>query len=69
MYRSHRLYRFSFHCPLLALSLGLVSHGVSAALQPMTEAPLASDTELHCHFNRDASTDCTTTQHLSLIHI
>lgn len=53
----YRLYRFSFHRPLLALSLGLVSHCVNAALQPMTEAPLASDTELHCHFNRDASTD------------
>ncbi|MCP2053782.1 UNVERIFIED_ORG: transglutaminase-like putative cysteine protease [Pseudomonas fluorescens] len=63
----YRLYRFSFQSPLLALSLGLVSHGVSAALQPMAEAPLASDTELHCHFNRDASTDCTTTQHYTIL--
>ena len=62
-----RLYRFSFHRPLFAISLGLVTHSVNAALQPMAEAPLASDTELHCHFNRDASTDCTTTYHYTIL--
>lgn len=61
------MYRFSFHRPLIAISLGLVSHSVCAALQPMAEAPLASDTELHCHFNRDASTDCTTTEHYTIL--
>ncbi|WLH53966.1 DUF3857 domain-containing transglutaminase family protein [Pseudomonas tolaasii] len=61
------MYRFSFHRPLLVISLGLVSQCVSAALQPLAEAPLASDTELHCHFNRDASTDCTTTYHYTIL--
>lgn len=61
------MYRFSFHRPLIAISLGLVSHSVSAALQPIAEAPLASDTELHCHFNRDASTDCTTTYRYTIL--
>lgn len=61
------MYRFSFQRPLIALSLGLVTHSVSAALQPMAEAPLAGDTELHCHFNRDASTDCTTTYHYTIL--
>ena len=61
------LHRFSFHRSLIVISLGLVTHSVNAALQPMAEAPLASDTELHCHFNRDASTDCTTTQHYTIL--
>ena len=61
------MYRFSFHRPLIAISLGLVSNSVSAALQPIAEAPLASDTELHCHFNRDASTDCTTTYRYTIL--
>ena len=61
------MYRFSFHRPLIAISLGLVSHSVSAALQPLAEAPLANDTELHCHFNRDASTDCTTTYRYTIL--
>lgn len=61
------MYRFSFHRPLIAISLGLVAPCVNAALQPMAEAPLASDIELHCHFNRDASTDCTTTQHFTIL--
>lgn len=61
------MYRFSFHRPLIAISLGLVSHTVCAALQPVAEAPLASDTQLHCHFNRDASTDCTTTEHYTIL--
>ena len=52
--------RFSFYRPLICISWGLASHSALAALQPMAEAPLASDTELHCHFNRDASVDCTT---------
>jgi transglutaminase-like putative cysteine protease len=61
------MYRFSFHRPLIAISLGLVAPCVNAALQPMAEAPLASDIDLHCHFNRDASTDCTTTQHFTIL--
>ncbi|AZF04767.1 DUF3857 domain-containing transglutaminase family protein [Pseudomonas sp. R5-89-07] len=61
------MYRFFFHRPLIAISLGLVSHSVCAALQPIAEAPLASDTEFHCHFNRDASTDCTTTYHYTIL--
>lgn len=61
------MYRFPFHRPLIALSLGLVSHGVHAALQPIAEAPLASETELTCHFNRDASTDCTTRYHYTIL--
>ena len=61
------MYRFSFHRPLIALSLGLAAPGVFAALQPLAEAPLASDTELHCHFNRDASTDCTTTYRYTIL--
>lgn len=61
------MHRSSFYRPLICASLGFVSHAVCAALQPMTEAPLASDTELHCHFNRDASTDCTTTYRYTIL--
>ncbi|MFO2462825.1 DUF3857 domain-containing transglutaminase family protein [Pseudomonas sp. 15FMM2] len=61
------MYRSTFYRPLICASLGLVSHSVSAALQPLAEAPLASDTELHCHFNRDASTDCTTTYRYTIL--
>ena len=61
------MYRFLFHRPLIAISLGLVTPAVFAALQPLAEAPLASDTELHCHFNRDASTDCTTTYQYTIL--
>ncbi|WP_017736748.1 DUF3857 domain-containing transglutaminase family protein [Pseudomonas sp. CBZ-4] len=61
------MYRFAFYRPLLAISLGLAAPSVFAALQPLAEAPLASDTELHCHFNRDASTDCTTTYHYTIL--
>ncbi|UII73478.1 DUF3857 domain-containing transglutaminase family protein [Pseudomonas sp. HN11] len=61
------MYLFSFHRPLIAISLGFAAPGVFAALQPQAEAPLASDTELHCHFNRDASTDCTTTYRYTIL--
>lgn len=61
------MHRLPFYRPLICASLGLVSHPVFAALQPVAEAPLASDTELHCHFNRDASTDCTTTYHYTIL--
>lgn len=61
------MYRFSFHRPLIAISLGLAVPCVFAAKQPLAEAPLASDTELHCHFNRDASTDCTTTYRFTIL--
>ncbi|WP_256345106.1 DUF3857 domain-containing protein, partial [Pseudomonas sp. F1002] len=59
--------RFSFYRPLICISWGLASHSALAALQPMAEAPLASDTELHCHFNRDASVDCTTRFHYTIL--
>ena len=59
--------RFSFYRPLICISWGLASHSALAALQPMAEAPLASDTELHCHFNRDASVDCTTRFHFTIL--
>ncbi|MCF5233254.1 MULTISPECIES: DUF3857 domain-containing transglutaminase family protein [unclassified Pseudomonas] len=61
------MYLFKFHRPLTAITLGLVTHCASAALQPMAEAPLASNTELHCHFNRDNSSDCTTTYHYTIL--
>ncbi|MFC6339867.1 DUF3857 domain-containing protein [Pseudomonas sp. CCM 7891] len=61
------MHRFPLFRPLICVSLGLVTHCACAALQPLAEAPLASDTELHCHFNRDASTDCTTTYHYTIL--
>ncbi|QLG94037.1 DUF3857 domain-containing transglutaminase family protein [Pseudomonas yamanorum] len=61
------MHRFPFYRPLICASLGLVSHSVFAALQPVAEAPVASDTEVHCHFNRDASSDCTTTYHYTIL--
>lgn len=61
------MHRFSFYCPLICASLGLVSHTAHAALQPMAEAALANESELHCHFNRDASTDCTTTYRYTIL--
>lgn len=33
----------------------------------MAEAALANESELHCHFNRDASTDCTTTYRYTIL--
>ena len=61
------MHRFSFYRPLICASLGLVSHTAHAALQPMAEAALANESELHCHFNRDASTDCTTTYRYTIL--
>lgn len=58
---------FSFYRPLICASLGLVSHHAYAAPQPMAEAALANESELHCHFNRDASTDCTTTYRYTIL--
>lgn len=61
------MHRFSFYRPLFCVSLVFFSQALPAALQPMAEAPLASETELHCHFNRDASTDCTTTYRYTIL--
>ncbi|MDQ0704881.1 transglutaminase-like putative cysteine protease [Pseudomonas sp. W3I7] len=61
------MYLFKFHRPLTAITLVLVTHCASAALQPMAEAPLASDTTQHCHFNRDNSIDCTVTYHYTIL--
>lgn len=58
---------FSFYRPLLGISLIALTHSVSAALQPLAEAPLASDIDMHCHFSRDVSTDCTTTYRYTIL--
>ncbi|MFA5490790.1 MAG: DUF3857 domain-containing transglutaminase family protein [Candidimonas sp.] len=50
---------------LIALSayigLGLACAPALAALQPVSEAPLSSRTDVQCAFNEDASRDCVTT--------
>lgn len=61
------MHRFSFYRPLICASLGLVTPFAFAALQPVAEAPLASETDIQCHFNADASSDCTTTYRFTIL--
>ena len=55
------MHRFTFSKSLICATLGIVSLPSFAALQPESEAALASETQRACHFNKDTSTDCTTT--------
>ncbi|MGE7957053.1 DUF3857 domain-containing transglutaminase family protein [Pseudomonas sp. NPDC089530] len=61
------MYRFSLYRPLICAGLGLLSWQASAAYQPQAEAALAGDSAIECQFNADHSTDCTTTQHYTIL--
>lgn len=53
--------RSPFTLSLLTASLFLASPPILASLQPISEAPLANETQFRCKFNVDNSTDCVST--------
>lgn len=61
------MYRFPLYRPLICAGLGLLSWQALAAYQPQSEAALAADAEMECQFNADHSSDCTTTQHYTIL--
>lgn len=61
------MYRFSLYRSLIGISLMLATHTASAALEPLSEAALASEIDMHCHFSADASSDCTTTYRYTIL--
>ncbi|MBP3933530.1 MAG: DUF3857 domain-containing protein, partial [Pseudomonas sp.] len=61
------MHRFTFSKSLICATLGIVSLPSYAALQPASEAALAGETAKNCHFNKDTSTDCTTTYRYTIL--
>ena len=61
------MHRFTFSKSLICATLGIVSLPSLAALQPESEAALASETQRTCHFNKDTSTDCSTTYRYTIL--
>ena len=61
------MHRFTFSKSLICATLGIVSLPAFAALQPESEAALAGETQRTCHFNKDTSTDCTTTYRYTIL--
>ncbi|AZD85392.1 Transglutaminase-like enzyme, putative cysteine protease [Pseudomonas chlororaphis subsp. aureofaciens] len=61
------MYRFPLYRPLICAGLGLLSWQALAAYQPQSEAALAADAVMECQFNADHSSDCTTTQHYTIL--
>ena len=61
------MHRFTFSKSLICATLGIVSLPSFAALQPESEAALASETQRTCHFNKDTSTDCSTTYRYTIL--
>ena len=59
--------RYTFSQSLLASSVFLTTTSVFAALQPIDEAPLSSETEFRCQFNADNSTDCVSTYSYTIL--
>ncbi len=54
--------------PLLAAVLATVaSLPAQGALQPVAEAPLSGDTEFHCRFGQDNSTECVSTYRYTIL--
>ena len=61
------MHRFTFSKSLICATLGIVSLPSFAALQPASEAALAGETAKTCHFNKDTSSDCTTTYRYTIL--
>ena len=61
------MHRFTFSKSLICATLGIISLPSFAALQPESEAALAGETQRACHFNKDISTDCTTTYRYTIL--
>ena len=61
------MHRFTFSKSLICATLGIISLPSFAALQPESEAALAGETQRTCHFNKDTSTDCTTTYRYTIL--
>ena len=61
------MHRFTFSKSLICATLGIISLPSFAALQPESEAALASETQRACHFNKDTSTGCTTTYRYTIL--
>ncbi len=54
--------------PLLAAVLAtMASLPAQGALQPVAEAPLSGDTEFHCRFGQDNSTECVSTYRYTIL--
>ncbi len=52
---------------LVAIVAAIASQSVQAALQPIAEAPLAGETEFHCRFDKDNSTECVSTYRYTIL--
>ena len=61
------MHRFTFSKSLICATLGIVSLPSFAAMQPASEAALAGETAKTCHFNKDTSSDCTTTYRYTIL--
>ena len=61
------MHRFSFSKSLICATLGIVTLPSFAALQPVSEAALAAETDSSCHFNQDTSYDCTSTYRYTIL--
>ncbi|CAM4235718.1 DUF3857 domain-containing transglutaminase family protein [Kerstersia similis] len=59
--------RIPFSLTVLAASLCCAATPVFAALQPISEAPLAGEIEFNCQFNADNSTDCLSTYSYTIL--
>lgn len=60
--------RYHLFClSLFKASLTLFSSSALSALQPIEEAPLASEIDHHCHFKDDGTTKCTSTYHYTIL--
>ncbi|CAK7027874.1 MAG: hypothetical protein KER_01133 [Kerstersia gyiorum] len=59
--------RLPFSRSLLAVSVFCAATPVYAALQPVSEAPLAGEIEFDCQFNADNSTDCLSTYSFTIL--
>lgn len=59
--------RIPFSPTVLAASLCCAATPVFAALQPISEAPLAGEIEFNCQFNADNSTDCLSTYSYTIL--
>ena len=53
--------------PILAAFLAATSLPAAAALQPVSEAPLAGDVEFQCRFGQDNSTECLSTYRYTIL--
>lgn len=62
------LFDFNMRTLTLGLAAGLYSSFSAAALQPVSEAPLAVKTAVSCQHNKDNSLDCVTSKQFTILH-